>query len=116
MSCKSCINDLGEFPHNVDLELPGILAAQNGEHVIRFNFGGTIRYIKLDLTAGDEFVIPKKKLNEDFTYDFTIIQPDGTTLKKDDCENFVLKTYIANDGSCSPAACGDAVDPIYGYL
>lgn len=114
MEC--CKNDLGLFPHNKIITLPGIIAAQAGEHVLRFNFAGNIRYLKKVVSIGNGFVIAPGEINEEALHAFTIIQPDGTTLKKDDCENFVLKTYIANDGSCSPAACSDAVDPIYGYL
>lgn len=115
MGCTSCINDLGEFPHNADIVLEDVLATIDGEHAIRLNFAGNIRYIKVELEAGDEVTIPKGKLNEEATYEFTIVDPDGNKLEKDECPYFKLKTFIANDGNCNPNSCDDLVGDGNGY-
>jgi hypothetical protein len=115
MACKSCINDLGEFPHNEDITLDDVMATVEGEHAVRLDFAGNIRYIKVELSPGDPVVIPKGKLNEDATYEFTVVDPDGENLLLDECANFRLKTFIANDGNCSPDSCNDLVGDGDGY-
>lgn len=108
MACKSCENNLGEFPHNEDISLPDdLLAPDNGNYVVRLVNGMSVRYLKQEKEAGDGFTIPKGTLNEEMIYEFTIIKPDGTNLQYEECENFKLKTFIAT-GPCG-THCPDEV-------
>lgn len=92
MSC--CLNDLGSFPHNKDINT-GVEASVSGMHCLSFegpNFSKFSKYVSCE--SGEDIVIPQGTLNEDFTYNFTIAKPDGTLYSADDCSNYALKTFI----------------------
>lgn len=93
MAC--CKNKIGEFPHNRDIET-GIVSTVTGLHELRFkasNFTRQSVWVNISV-AGDEFVIPQGTLNENFTYSFEIVKPDGSLLSETDCTTFELTTYI----------------------
>ena len=99
MAC--CKNNLGEFPHNRDIDT-GVVALQTGTHELRLKAANfTTQSLWLNVTLGGNIIIPQGNLNENFTYSFTIIQPDGTILEVTDCSNFSLTTFI------STASCDD---------
>lgn len=104
MNC--CVNDLGQLPHNEDIDL-GVLAGQAGDYFAVLFFAGMRIRRKITLAIGDELIVPRP-FNEMYFYKMQIIQPDGTLLKIDDCENFVFQTYINVTSSCSEC---DTCDP-----
>lgn len=98
MSC--CKNELGQFPHNRDINT-GVSAVQSGIHELRFTGPNYVRFSKfLTLAEFDDIVIPQGLLNEDCAYSLEIIQPDSTLLSLTDCTNFALTTFI-NKVDCS---------------
>lgn len=93
-----CLNDLGSKPHNEDLDL-GVQAVQAGVYKAILDFAGIKITRKVTLAIGDDLVIPRP-FNETYQYKMQIIQPDGTLLKVNDCENFAFKTYISISEPC----------------
>lgn len=92
MAC--CKNDLGSFPHNKDINT-GLQAAQSGMHELMFTGPNFTRFSKyLNVSIGEDIVIPQGILNEDCVYAMVITQPDGTTIEQDACENFAFRTFI----------------------
>lgn len=92
MAC--CKNDLGSFPHNRVINTT-VLALAAGIHEIRLtgpNFA--VQSIWQDLTIGEEIIIPKGVLNEDFQYSMQVVQPDLSLLEVLDCSNFSFKAFI----------------------
>lgn len=92
MSC--CLNDLGSFPHNEDINT-GIAAPASGLYRLRFagvNYSKFTKYLNFD--AGDDIVIPSGTLNEDAVFTLNIIKPDGSAYSENDCENFSITTFI----------------------
>lgn len=96
MNC--CINDLGSYPHNEDIDIY-IPASQAGEYIFVLFFNGVRIKRSVTFEYYDALVIPKP-FNEDYTYTLQIIQPDGELLTVNDCENFSFKTYINIDRAC----------------
>ncbi len=96
MSC--CNNYLGRFPHNEDIRT-GVFANATGEFIFKFDYLGAGFGLTVDGVDGEELVIQKGFLNENFTYRFTIVDPNGDNIEIYDCENFSLKTYT-NINTC----------------
>lgn len=92
MSC--CVNDLGSFPHNRVIDT-GLDAVAAGIYELRFTGANFTKFSKfLNLGAGDDIEIPVGILNEDFTYNFEVIQPDLTKMEVDDCTTFGIQVFI----------------------
>lgn len=100
MAC--CLNDLGSKPHNEAVNI-GIEAEQVGEYKYLLDFNGAKITKTQTVEIGDDLIVPKY-FNEDYGYNFVIIQPDGTKLEYNECENFYFQTYLAigecNQGNC----------------
>lgn len=97
-----CINNLGDKPHNENLDL-GIQATQNGIYKAILFFAGMRITRKFTLAIGDDLIVPRP-FNETYLYKMQIIQPDGTLLEVDSCDTFSFKTFIAiaeDCGTCS---------------
>lgn len=97
MDC--CLNDLGDKPHNEDIDL-GIDADQDGDYIAILDFAGVKIRRKIPLITGDPIIIPRP-FNEMYLYKMKVQKPDGSFLAIDDCENFIFKTYINITSSCS---------------
>lgn len=91
MSC--CNNYIGKFAHNEDIQT-GIIANATGEFIFKFDYLGNGFNIVVDGVVDEELVIPFGTLNENFTYHFTVEDPNGDNLEIYDCEDFSLKTFI----------------------
>lgn len=74
MSCE--LIKLGCFP-NCEVINTGIIAAIDGEYIIKLYFDSGIRILKKILTTGDELIIDES-INENYTYHMTVIDPDGS--------------------------------------
>lgn len=92
MAC--CKNDLGSFPHNKDIDT-GLVADDTGVYELLFTGPNYVKFSKyLQVTAGNNIIIPQGVLNEDFLYSLVITKPDGQLLLVNECSNHVLKTFI----------------------
>jgi hypothetical protein len=101
MSC--CINNLGAFPHNKDLNT-GINSAFTGQYKAILFFAG-VRITRLfNGVIGSPLIIPKP-FNEMYQYKMQIEQPDGSILVHNGCSDFVFKTYISMDLECPDYEC-----------
>lgn len=101
MSC--CINNLGAFPHNKNINT-GINAAFTGQYKAILFFAGS-RITKLfNGVIGQPLTIPKP-FNENYQYKMQIEQPDGELLYYNGCYDFGFKTYIAIDLECEDCNC-----------
>jgi hypothetical protein len=94
-----CKIDLGSYPHNEDINT-GLEAAQAGVHHVKLSYLGSIIPMDLTLSIGQEIVIPNNRLNENYVYDMTIEQPDGTFYMSAECPNFKFKTYVSLNNAC----------------
>jgi len=101
MNC--CIKDLGAYPHNKDLNT-GIDATQTGQHKAILFFAGVRIERKFSGINGQKLVIPMP-FNESYIYKLQILQPDGVTVKVDDCEDFKFKIYLNIDLTCPDDDC-----------
>lgn len=90
MSC--CVNDVGSFPHNQDINT-GIPVTVSGKYVVEMEFAGAKSIKELNIIAPSVITIPKP-FNEDYTYKFKVRGPSGY-VSMDGCEEFTLKTYVA---------------------
>lgn len=97
MSC--CNNYLGKFPHNEDINT-GIIANATGEFIFKFDYLGNGFEIIVDGIIDEPLIIPSGQLNENFTYRFIIVDPNGDNMEIYDCEDFSLKTFI-NTNICN---------------
>ncbi len=107
MDC--CKINLENFPHNEDINT-GLVAVQDGVHEFKFNaMNFTVLSYKKTFGIGDPIIIPQGLLSEDFTYKFTIKQPDATnfetTVDSVTCDTFVLRTYISTNTLCDDYIC-----------
>ncbi len=92
MSC--CKNDLGSFPHNQDIDT-GLVSDSAGVWRLHFTGPNFSKMMKpLSFSNGEAIVIPQGILNEDCLYSLILENPSGVNFTQDDCENFVLTTYI----------------------
>lgn len=91
MSC--CNNYLGKFPHNQDIDT-GIIANATGEFIFKFDYLGVVFRLIIDGQIDESLIIPAGRLNENFTYHFTIEDPSGNNIEIYDCEDFTLKTIV----------------------
>lgn len=99
MEC--CKNELGNFPHIGEINT-GLNASQTGKYKLELvgpNFGSFSKWYYF--FSGAKIIIPQGVLNEDSFYKMKIRQPDGSYYEKDDCENFVFKTYIETNKDCN---------------
>ena len=109
MDC--CKNELGNFPHNTDINT-GIVITLDGVYSLTFSsINGTSFGLDIDVPSSpppSTLIIPKGKLNEDLYYCFTILQPSDPNainptrelLSVDDCTEFCLKTFILTNPDC----------------
>lgn len=101
MNC--CINDLGQLPHNENIDL-GMQAAQTGTFIAILFFAGMRIQRPFTLTLGDDVIVPRP-FNEMYLYKMQIKQPDGTLLVSNDCDTFSFQTYINITGPCPVCDC-----------
>lgn len=101
-----CVNDLGDKPHNEDLDL-GVQATQDGIYKAILFFAGVRITRRFLMVTGDDLIVPRP-FNETYQYKMQIIQPDGTLLEIDSCDTFAFKTYISMDAPCG--TCEDEED------
>ena len=103
MSC--CKKILGEKPHNEDIDC-GVQASQNGVHKFRLKGPNFTQFvIKKTFSIGEDIVIPKLTLCEDFLYEFQIEQPDKTFAESDGCSTFTVQTIISTNRDCADYCC-----------
>jgi hypothetical protein len=103
MDC--CVNNLGEFPHNADIDT-GIIALVDGEYTLKLDIGGSSIIKKVTPGIGENIVIARP-FNENFTYKLTIKDPNGDLVEEDECSNFSFKTFVAITPPCPEPDCED---------
>lgn len=104
MSC--CVNNLGTFPHNQDINT-GIPISVSGNYVVEMEYLGTVLYKRLSIIAPSVVTIPKP-FNENYTYKFKVRGPNGY-VSMSGCEEYTLKTFVET----SEKACDACEEFIY---
>ena len=99
MDC--CKNDLGQVPHNEDLDI-GAAADQIGVWKALLTFGAAKITVSFTIaTLLDPIIIPRP-FNELYQYSMQIIKPNGDLLEVNKCSKFVFKTYISIQPCAEP--------------
>ena len=97
MNC--CKVNLGEFPHNEDINT-GIKAPADGTYKLILSFGPDVKQKKeTELSANDDIII-KPPFLESALYKLQIVDPNGDFVTFEDCPNFTFKTYIQTTENC----------------
>jgi hypothetical protein len=114
MSC--CYINLGDVPHDGAVSV-GQSATQTGAYKYLVNYqGGVLSLIQAAL-PGDDLVVPlpaRGQWNEDYTYTFKIIAPDGSSIVEDGCGQYQFQTKI--NFTCHDNRCDSTdVNPDYPY-
>ena len=94
-----CIVDIGSYPHNENVGT-GLIATITGNHIVRLSYLGSIIPITVNVNQGEEIVIPNNRLNENYTYEFTVEGPDGELVESAYCNTFKFKTYVNLNQPC----------------
>lgn len=98
----------------------GYIAAINGLYTVYFDYVGEIREYSVNLTIGEELIIPLNGLSEYYTYDLYAIDPNNNRIEIDSegitYNAFRLKTTIvkSTEGEVTPPT--TPTDPIYGEV
>lgn len=93
-----CINDLGLFPHNEDLNI-GAYADVTGNWKAVLTFGSAKITRTFPAIDTEPIIIPRP-FNEVYQYNLTILRPDGSVFEFNTCPNFTFRTYINIDRTC----------------
>lgn len=94
-----CSIDLGSFPHNADVDTE-LVAAATGTYKVMLNYLGSVIPINVSVIQGNTIVIPNDRLNENYTYEMTIEDPNGDLIESAYCTGFKFKTYVSLDSDC----------------
>jgi hypothetical protein len=92
MDC--CKNDLGQFPHNEDVDT-GALADQVGVWKALLTFGAAKITRSFTIANLNDPIIVPRPFNELYQYSMQIMKPDNSLLEVTNCTIFAFKTYIA---------------------
>lgn len=97
MNC--CLNSLGNFPHNEDLDT-GLTAGQVGTYKAVLFFAGVRIKRSFQPTTYGNIVIPRP-FNENYKYKMQIEQPDGNLYEDNDgCSIFEFSVYQSLEPPC----------------
>jgi hypothetical protein len=100
-----CCKHFGNFPHNQDVVI-SIPSPEIGKYIFWIDFNGAVIRREYDNFYAGDLVI-EGPFNENYTYTFTIENPNGDLVEIDDCTQFTFKTFININSACNGNLCED---------
>lgn len=101
MSCCNetldCLNKLGEYPHNANVELPIPLIGGTDYEIYLRDSKNDRRIELIQLPINQNLIVKKEWLNESMAYTFRLYDlANGVFIQVNNCNNFQFTTFINN--------------------